>query len=153
MTRRVSAHIEVAGTLRVTAPPADAFRFFTPEGERRWVPDWEPEYLHPPDGALVEGLTFRTRHGGEETLWMVSRCADPYEVDYVRLTPGSRIGLVSVRLTPDGAAGSDVTVAYRMTALSAPGEATLAAFAAAFPEYLSSWERSINALLDVGRYS
>ena len=142
--------MQVVGTLRVAAPPADAFRFFTPEGERRWVPGWEPEYLHPPDGALAEGLTFRTRHNGEETLWMVSRCDGPYEVDYVRVTPGSRIGVVSVRLTPDGASGSSVTGAYRLTALSSAGEATLDAFAAAFPEYLSSWERSINALIDVG---
>jgi hypothetical protein len=149
----VSAYIEVAGTLRVAAPPAEAFRYFTPDGERLWVPGWEPEYLHPLDGALGEGLTFRTRHGGEETLWMVSRCADPYEVDYVRVTPRSRIGIVSVRLTAVGAAGSDVAVAYRLTALSPSAGATLDAFAAAFPEYLSSWERSINALIDVGRHS
>ena len=84
---------------------------------------------------------------------MVSRCADPHEVDYVRVTPGSRMGLVTVRLTADGPAGSNVAVAYRLTALSASGEATLDAFVAAFPEYLSSWERSISALVDVGRAS
>lgn len=149
----MSAHIEVSGTLHVTAAPAAAFHFFTPDGERLWVPGWEPEYLHPPHGALTEGLTFRTHHSGEETLWMVSRCDGPYEVDYVRVTPGSRIGVVSVRLTPDGASGSNVTVAYRLTALSSAGEATLDAFAAAFPEYLSSWARSINALIDAGRHS
>jgi hypothetical protein len=149
----VSVHIEVVGSLHVAAPPADAFRFFTPDGERLYVPGWDPEYLDPPDGALVEGLTFRTHHNGEETLWLVSRCAAPCQVDYVRVTPGSRIGVVSVRLTADGEAGSDVSVAYRMTSLSPAGERTLDAFAAAFPEYLSSWERSIGALVDVGQDS
>jgi hypothetical protein len=70
----MASHIEVSGTLRVARAPADAFRFFTPEGERLWVPDWDPEDLHPADGALVAGLTFRTRHGGEQTVWLVSRC-------------------------------------------------------------------------------
>ena len=140
-------HIEVSGTLHIDAPPAEAFQYFTPAGERLWVAGWEPEYLHPIDGALVDGLTFRTRHGGEETLWMVSRCADPHAVDYVRVTPGSRMGIVSVRLTAHGTAAADVAVAYRMTALSASAEGTLDAFAAAFPEYLASWQQSINGLI------
>lgn len=140
-------HIDVTGTVRVGAPPADAFIFFTPEGEKRWVAGWEPEYLHPAEGALQEGLTFRTRHGGEETLWLVSRLHGATEVDYVRVTPGSRIGIVSIRLATAGAAASDVTVRYRLTGLSPAGDAAVEAFAAAFDQYLRTWEHLIGALL------
>jgi hypothetical protein len=141
------AHIDVSGTVRIAAPPADAFRFFTPEGEKLWVAGWQPEYLHPWDGALQEGLTFRTRHGGEETLWLVSRLDGMTAVDYVRVTPGSRLGTVSVRFAASGAAASDVGVTYRLTSLAPAADATVETFARRFPEYLATWERSINALV------
>lgn len=143
----MAAHIEVSGVIRIGAPPPEAFGFFTPEGEKRWVSGWEPEYLHPADGLLRGGLTFRTAHGGEETLWLVARVDAPAEVDYVRVTPGSRIGIVSVRVGAAGAAASDVTVTYRLTGLSPAGDASVEAFARAFPEYIATWERSINVLL------
>jgi hypothetical protein len=143
-------HVELSGCLRVSAPLAQALVFFTPEGERRWVPGWDPEYLHPLDGACAAGLVFRTRHGGELTLWLVSRC-DPEAgaIDYVRITPDSRIGTVSVRCAlSDG--GTATTVSYRLTALSPAGEAALDAFAGAFAPMLASWERSIAACLTAG---
>jgi hypothetical protein len=143
----MAVHIQVSGAMRLEAPPADAFTFLTPEGERRWVVGWEPEYLHPADGALCEGLTFRTQHGGEETLWLVVRLNSPKAVDYVRVTPGARMGMVSVRLSAAGAAASDVTVSYGLTSLSSAADPTVDAFARAFPEMLAMWERSINTVL------
>jgi hypothetical protein len=142
----VSAHIELSGRVGVAAAPADAFRFFTPEGERLWVPGWEPEYLHPADGTLAEGLAFRTLHGGEMTLWLVSRCDRAAgAIEYVRVTPGSRMGTVSVQLS--AAAGGDATVAavgYRLTSLSPAGDRALEAFAAGFTGMLAEWERRID---------
>jgi len=144
----MSAHVELSGVVRVATPAADAFRFFTPEGERLWVPDWEPEYLHPADGTLADGLTFRTRHGGELTLWLVARCDGAANaIDYVRVTPDSRMGTVSVRLSDGGRSATDATVSYTLTSLSADGDRKLAAFATGFPAMLADWERRIAALL------
>ena len=142
----MSVHIELTGRVEVAAAPADAFQFFTPEGERLWVPGWEPEYLHPPDGTLAAGLAFRTLHGGELTLWLVSRCDRAAgALEYVRVTPGSRIGTVSVQLS--AAAGGDATVAticYRLTSLSAAGDRALETFASGFAGMLAEWERRID---------
>ena len=142
----MSVHIELTGRVEVAAAPAAAFEFFTPEGERLWVPGWEPEYLHPADGGLAQGLAFRTLHGGEMTLWLVSR----YDraagaLEYVRVTPGSRMGTVSVQLS--AAAGGDTTVAsisYRLTSLSPEGDRALESFATGFTEMLAEWERRID---------
>jgi hypothetical protein len=143
------AHRELIGQVRVNAKPQDAFKFFTPEGERLYVPGWAPEYLHPPDGALREGTTFITRHGGEDTLWLVSRCDEPSGiVDYVRTNPGSRISLVSVRVRPGVDGGSEVAIGYSVTGLSAEGDQAIDAFAAAFDERLVAWEQAIAALLN-----
>jgi hypothetical protein len=142
----VSVHIDLSGLVRVAAPPADAFRFFTPDGERLWVPGWEPEYLHPADGTLAEGLVFRTFHAGEMTLWLVSRYDRAMgAIQYVRITPGSRMGTVSVQLS--AAAGGDATeaaIGYRLTSLSPAGDRALEAFATGFTEMLAEWERRID---------
>ena len=144
-------HIEMSGRVRVAAPVAKALMFFTPEGERRWVPGWQPEYLHPRDGALDIGLAFRTHHHGELTLWLVSRCDRAAgTIEYVRLTPDSRMGTVSIRCVATDAGDTETTVTYRLTALSAAGEATLNAFAGGFESMLASWEASIAACLHAG---
>ena len=91
MRRRASGGFELPVSASV------GIGFFTPEGERRWVPDWEPEYLHraPDDGV---DTAFRTRHGGEETLWMVLE-HDPEDgcLGYARVTPESRLGTVATQ--------------------------------------------------------
>ena len=144
----MSTHLELSGRLHVEAAPERALVFFTPEGERQYVSGWDPEYLHPADGALVEGLTFRTTHHGERTLWLVGRCDIARgTIEYVRIVPESRIGTVTVHLSPSGT-GTEVTVSYRMTALSEAGDNALRAFAAGFDAMLASWERSIAALLE-----
>jgi hypothetical protein len=149
----MSRHVELSGRIQVQAPLTQAFMFFTPEGERAWVPGWEPEYLHPTDGALREGLTFRTRHLGEEPiLWLVSRC-DPARgtLEYVRITPQSRMGTVTVQCRAVDASATEATVTYRLTALSSPGEAALDVFAAEFDAMLASWESAINVPLRLSR--
>src|SRR5215211_5061563 len=117
----MSTHISLSGNIHVAAPAADALHFFTPEGERLWVPGWKPEYLHPADGALAEGLMFRTHHGAEVTLWLVSRCDRAAgAIDYVRVTPDSRMGTVTIRISDRGGS-SDASISYSLTSLSADG--------------------------------
>jgi hypothetical protein len=139
--------MERSGRVGIAAPPADAFRFFTPEGERLWVPDWEPEYLHPLDGTLTEGLVFRTRHGGDVTLWLVARHEPGVAIEYVRVTPESRMGTVAVQVAAAGWNATEAQITYRMTSLSAAGDRLLQAFAAEFPTMLAEWERRIGYAL------
>lgn len=139
------AHVEHHGKLTVAAPLAEAFVYFTPEGERLYEPGWDPEYLHPADGALSPGLTFRTTHGGETTLWLVIAC-DPAAgtAEYARITPDSRLGTVSVRCKAAGPRTTEVEVTYRLTALNERGNQALAAFdSTAFAAMLRQWERAI----------
>jgi hypothetical protein len=139
-------HVDLSGTVRVAAPPAEAFHFFTPQGESRWLPGWEPEYLHPSDGTLAEGLVFRTKLHGEPAVWLVARADQAAgALDYVRVTPESRIGMVSIRCTA-APGGTHVHVTYRMTALSDAGEQALATFTGQFAGILTVWEKNIAAL-------
>lgn len=144
MSAHAREHVVRTSSFELPIAARDALGFFTPEGERAWAPGWEPRYVHPADGALCEGMVFTTGHGGEETVWMVLR-HDPEaaRVEYLRLTPGSRVGRVRVGCD-DLAAGCRVTVTYELTALSEAGDASLRELdPAAYEAFIASWESSI----------
>ena len=142
-------HVERTGTLALPIAPDEAFAYFTPEGERGWVPGWDPVALHAPDGTLSRvGAVFTTAHGGEETLWLVLDFdRDLRRARYARITPGSRLGTVEVRCRAHGT-GTEIEVTYALTSISAGGEAVLSALTEeAYLEMLSDWERKIRAVL------
>ena len=137
-------HIDYTGTITVYLPAEEAFELFTPEGERAWVPGWKPRYFYraPEDGP---DTSFLTKHGGEETLWMVL-AADEEELSagYARITPGSRMGTVMVEVEPIDDTSSWVTVSYELTALTPAGNTVLKKFdKQAFKAMLSDWEQRL----------
>lgn len=141
----VRAGVRRSGTLRVAAPFEQAFFFFTPDGERLWVPDFDPAYLHPLSENQEAGAIFSTRHGGEDTLWMVLRFSPREGVaEYARATPGSRRGTVHVRLEPIDGNATQATVTYDLVSTSAAGDAVLGALTeVAYAAMLTDWERRI----------
>ncbi|HSM13606.1 MAG TPA: SRPBCC family protein [Thermoanaerobaculia bacterium] len=142
-------HVERNGSFTLPSPPERTLEWFTPEGERLWVPGWKPETLHTPGADLdVEGAVFRTAATGEETLWIVLRLDRAAGIaEYARITPGNRLGTVHVRSTPGAEGGTEVDVTYRLTALSEAGEAVLGALTeAAYAEMLADWRTKVAAL-------
>jgi hypothetical protein len=142
-------HVVLAGTVAVALSPGEAFELFTPEGERRWAEGWEPEWVPAWTGTLAEGAAFRTRHGGEETVWLVVDVdRSTGRVRYVRGTAGSRIGSVEVRCAPAADGGTVAHVTYDLTALSPAGQEYLGRFESGYAEMLTSWERDIARALE-----
>jgi len=137
-------HIVRSHSLVVEKPLAEAFAFFTPEGERAWAAGWEPRYHHPADGKLERGLVFTTGGGAEHTIWTVVRLDPPQLVEYIRTTPGSRTGTVLVQCAALGEARTRVTVVYSLTSLATAGERTLRDLdEGAFQRFIESWEEAI----------
>lgn len=144
-----ATHILHAGSVELPVPPARALFYFTPEGERPWIADWHPEYLHGDGDSPAPGLVFRTNAGGEETLWLVTHYdGDALEAEYVRIVPNSRLGTVKVRGEAVDGGKSRVHVTYELTALSEAGNATLADFSdEVFSEMIQKWQRDLTDLL------
>lgn len=142
-------HVERSGAFVLALPVGRAFELFTPEGERSWSEGWNPEYLHPADGKLAEGMVFRTGSGGEETLWVAARCdRAAAEVEYVRATPGSRVATVTVRCAPLDSARTRVAVRYAFTALSEAGNEWIRAMdEPCYAAFIDSWRAAIEAML------
>ena len=158
----------------VDGPPDEVLALLTPEGERRWVPGWEPVYgddsasgpngggdsASGPDGGgdsalrsptapdLEEGLVFTTHHGGETTLWYVGtvdRSARRYE--YHRFTPGSRVAVVRVGCEPEADGRTRVLVTYEVTVLSPHGRAVVEAMKDGFVEEIEGWVGAMEGVL------
>ena len=146
----IPVHVERTGAFRVNRPLADAFPLFSPEGERRWVKGWAPRYLHPRDvPSDAAGTVFQTNHNNEETQWIVLRYAPADGIaEYVRITPGSRIGIVTVNATERNGV-TDVEVTYTLTSLSEAGSLMLHAMTeASYAAMLLEWERLIHQAID-----
>lgn len=139
-------HLDRIGTFRLPMAAPVAFELFTPEGERRWIPGWSPGYLHPTDGAVGEGLVFRTGHEGELVHWLVTRYLPcQLSIEYCRIAEGSRLGTVAVTCRPAGVSDTEVNVRYRMTATSGAGRSALAQFASGFEQMMVGWREAIVA--------
>jgi hypothetical protein len=149
MTERFRAEHAVRwASFALSMPRDQAFQLFTPEGEKAWAEGWDPEYLHPADGHAAAGMAFRTRHGGEETTWMMTR----YEpragaVSYVRCTPGSRIATVDVVCAAHAPGRCQVTVTYTSTGLSGAGNDWVRAMdERRYEAYIAEWKAAIDRL-------
>lgn len=145
-------HLERRHSIEIAASAERVFPLFTPLGERAWVDGWDPEFLHPADGETCAGMVFRTGGGAEATLWA---CADwepaAYRVRYVRVTPGSRLGFVTVACRPLDPERTEATVTYAFTALSDAGRDYLDGFGeTAFAAMIEGWRGAIERLLATG---
>jgi hypothetical protein len=131
----------------VDLPIAEAFKLFEPEGERAWAQGWAPRYVFPADGRAEAGMVFVTHHGKEETVWTLTR-HDPAAalVEYVRLTPGSRIATVLVQCADAGLDKTRVTVVYTFTGLSDAGNQYVRAMDEAhYRAFIDGWGVAIAA--------
>lgn len=107
----------VSGEFELPVSAAEAIHFFTPEGERIWVPGWDPVY---PAGDASEstGTVFTTDAAGAETIWIVERInRNTHSAAYSRVTPGHHAGTVKVQCADLAEGGCVVTVAYDMSLL------------------------------------
>lgn len=140
-TQRRSFHLDAAR--------ASVFPLFTPSGERQWVPQWAPITL---SGDEERGSAFQTRNqDGVTTTWIVVdyRPAEG-RVSYARLADGSNIGLVDVVCTEsEGRGGTDVSVAYTLTPLTAAAAAFVEGFLEpeAYARMIDGWRAATSAAL------
>jgi hypothetical protein len=139
------------GAFHLDAPLARVFPLFTAAGERAWAEGWEPEFL---SGGAERGSVFRARtHAGMESTWIVTEHR-PTEgrVSYARLAHGSNFGLVDVICTSSSAGGTDVSVRYTLTGVSAEGERFVSQFLGSdhYRSMIEEWRLAIAGVLAKG---
>ena len=125
-------------------PVADLFPLFSPEGERLWVPGWDYENVMGTT-ELSEDHVFLTEthdHSAKKAIWIVKRYEpNDYTVQFYRIEPEEKVGVVTVVCTKREATRTEVQVTYKYTALSPTGEAFIAGFnTAVYEEFITEWE-------------
>jgi hypothetical protein len=133
----------LTGRVTVALPPGEAYRLFTPLGERDWAHDWHPSFPVPAPDDAEPGTVFETRAHGQPTIWVVTSREPGRRISYARVSPGELAGTVTVTVSPSGE-GSEVKVTYRLTALTGAAEGRLRDFADGYTAYLRSWQDAIS---------
>lgn len=132
------------GVVTVPLPVQEAMRYFTPEGERDWVPGWDPEYGD--DGPSEKpGTIFRTVLGGVETFWIINELEmSTGRAAYARFTPGLHAGTVRVRCEAAASSVTDVHVTYDITLLPDCDDAHMSQYTArGFANMMRVWNQTL----------
>ncbi|MEJ3652356.1 SRPBCC family protein [Actinomycetes bacterium KLBMP 9759] len=139
----------LVGTLQVELPPDQAFRLFTPGGERDWVDGWDPFFPDPSADDTEPGTVFRTDAQGIPVTWVVLDRRPADRMSYARVEHGVHAGTVTVTLQPDpdSRTRTTVTVAYDLTALDESAKDGLHQFAQNYPAFLDAWHEAITTHL------
>lgn len=143
----------LGGRISVNAPLWRAFELFSPDGERLWVPGWDPEILQPRGTSWEEGLLFRTREENGEAIWIITRL-DPVSchVRYHRVEPGRYIARIDVRCTAASPESTEVATTYAFTGLSESGNEEIARMSQeSYDAKMARWSVWIDALLRTKR--
>lgn len=149
-------HQERTHSFLVTRPPAEAFVFFEPVGEKLWAEGWHPLFATEVDATLHNGSVFtvdfpepdgRTTH----SVWSIVHYDPPHRVEYRNVLVGVRATQIAISCEPAAGSSTKVTVRYVYHGLSAAGDDFIRSMTAdAFPAYIESWRADIAAYLQRG---
>ena len=125
-------------------PVSEVFPLFSPEGEKYWVPGWDYQNVMGTT-ELFEDYVFLTKshdHGSTEAIWLVKRFnPETHTVEFYKVEPDDKMGLVRVRCLALDAERTKVEVTYKYIALSNKGEDFVSGFTAeAYKDFIERWQ-------------
>ncbi|HME00485.1 MAG TPA: hypothetical protein VKM93_24530 [Terriglobia bacterium] len=146
MSEFVARSAEFSGGFAVAGPVDQVFELFSPLGEKLWVPQWNPELLHPPGVSWERGLIFRTQEEKGEAIWVVTALErEAHEVEYHRVESGRYVARVTVACKAETEGQTQVGATYVFVGLSPEGNVDIAIMTReSYVEKMKRWERWIS---------
>ena len=137
-------HVSHKGSFKIDYPPKKALRLFSAEGEKYWIPGWDPKILKG-DGYHRDDVFINMGPGGNSTYVVIDYNDKKYHALYAKVTPDISAGTVEISLTPQSH-GSLVEVGYNFTSLSDEGAVSLSKLTdEAFAQQMISWKNGIES--------
>jgi hypothetical protein len=133
----------------IAQPVEDLFPLFSPEGEKLWVPGWDYENIMG-TADLAEDYVFLTGshdHLSGQAIWLVKKY-DPasWFIQFYRIEPEDKVGVVTVQCFSRGAAQTHVQVTYKYIALSDKGRHFLENFSEdVYTDFITEWQELLLA--------
>jgi hypothetical protein len=138
----------------IYADPVQVFELICPVREAEWLDGWDYRLIFSESGFAEEGCVFISRQPGEnDTIWLITkRDIEKREIEFVRVTPESRIARLVVAVKQKETNVSRVQITYTFTALCQEGNRILAELTKEkFSETMKFWETSMNYYLQTGK--
>ena len=142
-------------SFEVDAPIADLFPLFSPEGEKHWVPGWDYENVMGTTG-LFEDYVFLTKthdHQTTDAIWIVKQYnPKSHTVQYYKIEPGDKIGVITVMCTELEPAKTEVQVTYKYIAISPSGQEFIYQFSEnVYGEFINGWQKLLSKYFEFQR--
>jgi hypothetical protein len=137
----------------IDAEPSVVHALICPVKEAEWLEGWDYDLIYSQSGVAEYGCVFVSQSAGEETIWLITKRDDvACETEFARVTPGSRVALVAVRIEDSGNQTSRVHISYTITALTVAGNAFVDNFTHEnFITDMQFWEATMNHYLKTGK--
>ncbi len=116
--------------------------------ERKWSPDWNPQFLYPQPAHDQPGMVFKVTHGQHESVW-INTAFDLAEghIQYTYVLNDAMATLIDIHLTREGAQKTGVSVVYERTALIPEANEHVQHFAQGDAKAEKEWDEAINGYL------
>ena len=137
---------EQHGSFELALSAESAFPLFSPEGERIWVPGWNPTPVFPVDDGVrwqTDAVFTLEREGELLTWWIVDVDLSALRASYVYFAPG-RVVRVNVQVESTGARKCRVNVTYLITATTTEGKRHVTG-TCTMDSKMSEWKRLIES--------
>jgi hypothetical protein len=144
-------HATQHGSFELGIAAAEAFPLFSPEGERIWVPGWDPTPIFPDDDVVrwqTDAVFSIIRDGELLTWWTVDVDREDLRADYFHFSTGRAVR-VTVQLESTGTKSCRVNVTYLITATTPEGERHVRN-ACSMQSRMDSWKSLIETALPSG---
>ena len=138
----------------INAEPSRVHTLICPVKEAEWLDGWDYDLIFSHSGVAEPGCVFISRSEGEkDTIWLITRRDDQAcETEFARITPGSRVAHLTVRIEDDGKHASRVHITYTITALTEAGNKFIENFTEEnFVKDMKFWEATMNHYLETGK--
>jgi len=158
-------------SFEINQPAEVLFPLFSAEGEKLWVPGWDYENVmggtdlhedyvfltahhhkseqhehdqHGP-GHHGSGHHGSDQHEASKMIWLVKRHEPSnYFVQFYRVEPGDKVGIVTVHCKPAAEDLTEVEVAYEFIGLSAKGDEFIKGYTVeVYEEFISHWPKAL----------
>ncbi|MFZ0914908.1 MAG: hypothetical protein WBQ76_01615 [Candidatus Korobacteraceae bacterium] len=111
-------HTRTEFSFTVDAPFDQVAPLFGADEERKWAPDWNPQFVYPEPAHDEQGMVFKVAHGRYSSAW-VNTAFDlaAGHIQYAYVLNDAMATLIDIHLTRISGQKTGVTVAYERTAL------------------------------------
>jgi hypothetical protein len=139
-------HTRTEFKFTVDAPFEQTAPLFGANEERKWSPDWDPQFIYPNPARDQEGMVFQVAHGHYSSTW-VNTAFDlaAGHIQYAYVLNDAMTTLIDIHLTRAAAQKTDVTVVYERTALVPEANEHVQHFTKGDEKSGKEWSEAISA--------